>query len=318
MNEALLKQLMPITDEEQAIKNGSRLEKEMYTSGRAFTVDSNKMLEKGKLIAARLHTRFTDFPRHSHNYIEIMYMCSGETTHIINNSDTVTLEKGELLFLNQHACHSIKKAGIDDIAVNFIVLPQFFDDAFNILGENNPLAEFILGSLKCSNENISYLHFKVSDILVVQNLVENMIWSIVNKMPNSRRLNQKTMALLLLTLLDYTDCLDFKKPDEYSNSLVLAALREIEENYKSASLSAVALKSGVSCAYISRIIKEQTGMTFKEQLKRKRLMKAAELLRLGGLCIQDVINAVGYDNTSYFYRIFTEYFKETPGEYKKH
>ena len=93
----------------------------------ANTVNSEKLLELGKLITMRRHTRFVDFPRHSHDYIELVYMCEGKTTHIVDGK-TIELGKGELLFLGQGTCHSIKKAGENDIAVNFIILPHFFAD----------------------------------------------------------------------------------------------------------------------------------------------------------------------------------------------
>lgn len=56
-------------------------------------------------------------------------MCQGTTTHILNGSKVI-LEAGDLLFLNQNAEQEILPAGEQDIAVNFIVLPEFFDTAF--------------------------------------------------------------------------------------------------------------------------------------------------------------------------------------------
>ena len=52
-------------------------------------------------------------------------MCQGTTTHILNGS-RVVLEEGDLLFLNQNVEQEILPAGEQDIAVNFIVLPEFF------------------------------------------------------------------------------------------------------------------------------------------------------------------------------------------------
>ena len=116
MNAELLEKLKPISKEEQAILDGSKdVQKDLYTSRADFVVDSGKMLEKGKLIDIRLHTRFIHFPVHRHNYVEIIYMCSGSTTHIINGHNTVKLETGELLFLNQNATQEILPAGIKAI-----------------------------------------------------------------------------------------------------------------------------------------------------------------------------------------------------------
>ena len=127
MDAVLLQRLSQITEEERELLQGRGVDRALYASGRAFEVDAAKMLEKGKLMSIRPHTRFAPFPRHSHNYVEIMYMCRGKTVHRIDGDALVTLEAGELLFLNRHASHAIQRADAGDIAVNFIVLPQFFD-----------------------------------------------------------------------------------------------------------------------------------------------------------------------------------------------
>ena len=86
MNSELIAQLAPITEEEERILRGlGKIERENYASGADFTVDSNKMLLDGQIIDIRTHTRFIEFPRHRHNYIEIIYMCRGQTRHIIND-----------------------------------------------------------------------------------------------------------------------------------------------------------------------------------------------------------------------------------------
>jgi AraC-like DNA-binding protein len=58
------------------------------------------------------------------------------------------------------------------------------------------------------------------------------------------------------------------------------------------------------------------GVTFKELVQRKRLQVAARLLEQTGLSVSDVIVAVGYDNTSYFYRIFRARYGVSPKEYR--
>ena len=142
-----------VTEEERALLAGGGVERERYATGSGFTVDREKLLEKGKLITMRPHTRFTRFPRHSHNYVEIMYMCSGQTVHSVDGAPPLTLRQGELLFLNQHAVHSVERADLEDIGVNLIVLPQFFDLAFEMIGADNILGKFLIGSLRRGGED---------------------------------------------------------------------------------------------------------------------------------------------------------------------
>ena len=220
MDAVLLQRLSQITEEERELLQGRGVDRALYASGRAFEVDAAKMLEKGKLMSIRPHTRFAPFPRHSHNYVEIMYMCRGKTVHRIDGDALVTLEAGELLFLNRHASHAIQRADAGDIAVNFIVLPQFFDEAFNMAGMDNVLSRFLLGELYTGGAAVSYLHFRVREVLPVQNLVENMVWTLVNRQPGARRINQVTMGLLLLQLMHYTECIDMSRNGSIRSPMV--------------------------------------------------------------------------------------------------
>ena len=301
MREDLMRELRRVTEEEEQLLAGGQVDKSLYTSGGGFLIDSDKLLAKGKLITVRPHTRFAAFPMHTHNYVEIMYMCSGQTIHQIEGRPPLTLRTGELLFLNQHASHAVERAGEEDVGVNFIVLPQFFDVALNLSG------------LRQSGGEMSCLHFRVAEAPTVQNLVENLVWSLVHPQPNARRINQATMGLLLLQLLNYTEDLE----EASGNGAVLAALREIEENYRTADLTRLAAELHVSLPYLSAAVHRATGRTFKELLLEKRLSKAAQLLRETRLTTQDIILAVGYENTSYFYRVFRARFGVTPKDYRK-
>ena len=100
------------------------------------------------------------------------------------------------------------------------------------------------------------------------------------------------------------------------DALVQAALQEINQNYREASLSNVARAYGVSLAYVSECVRAQTGRTYKELLQKHRMETAARLLRRSDLNIQQIIAQVGYENTSYFYRLFHERYGLSPREYR--
>jgi YesN/AraC family two-component response regulator len=100
------------------------------------------------------------------------------------------------------------------------------------------------------------------------------------------------------------------------DALVQAALQEITQNYREASLSNVARAYGVSLAYVSECVRAQTGRTYKELLQKHRMETAARLLRRSDLNIQQIIAQVGYENTSYFYRLFHERYGLSPREYR--
>ncbi len=318
MNQDIINRLSVITEEEQEILSGrSEIDRTRYAQTKELIIDSGKMLEHGKLIQIRPHTRFVHFPRHRHNYVEVIYMCQGQTTHIIDGNQVV-LNTGELLFMNQNAVQEILPAARSDIAVNFIILPEFFDTAFHMIGEEeNYLRDFLISCLCQDNRYGNYLHFQVSDVLPIQNLMENMVWTLLNNQPNKRSVNQVTMGLLFLHLMHHTDRI-YSDAGSYSQQLIFQVLRYIDENYRDGELTELAAIMGYEVPWLSRTIKRLLGRTYKELLQIKRLNQAAFLLQSTRLPITDICAAVGYDNTSYFHRIFRDYYHMSPKEYRTH
>lgn len=162
MDEKLYKELRNITDEEKEILQGrDNIDRRLYMEQQSDIINANKLLEQGKIITIRPHTRFIHFPKHTHDYIEVIYMCSGSTTHIINDNKVV-LEKGELLFLGMNAVQEILPAKENDVAVNFIILPEFFNKALNMIEmEESPLKDFIIESLVGKKGNIAIFILKL-------------------------------------------------------------------------------------------------------------------------------------------------------------
>lgn len=317
MDTELLSYFRRISDEEQEILSGSKaICQERYTTKKQFIIDSSKMLANGTLIDVRPHTRFIHFPKHKHNYVEIIYMCQGTTTHIINGHQCIELQQGELLFLNQNVTQEILPATKNDIAINFIVLPEFFNRAFTMLEGENLLRDFLISTLQKESSAISYLHFQVKDILPIQNLIENLIWSIVTKEPNTQSIRQTTMGLLLMNLVNYMECL---KPDSEVNqtqAVLVAAMRYIESNYPTATLQDFAMRQNLPTYQISRLLKKHTEHTFKELLQIQRLRQATFLLTNTNMSLENIISSIGYNNTSFFYHLFHDTYQMTPHEYR--
>ncbi len=312
MQQKLLDYLCKITEEEQRILDGgAEVDRDLYTSGRDFIVDSGKMLKEGKLIAVRTHTRFIHFPVHRHNYIEVLYVCEGNIINIIDGKQ-VAVGKGELLFLNQFTPHEILPAGENDIAINFMVLPEFFDVAYTMAGSDNVLADFLVNVLRRDEERGQYLYFKVSEVLQIQNLLENMIYSLVTGKGEDNRINQTTMGLIFLYLLDSVQYVEMRLPTQYENMITMTTLDYIEQQYKTATLTELCGELHLPMHMLSKMIKKSTGFNFKELLQRKRLNKAVELMCETDLPIADIIAAVGYENNSYFHRVFKERYHMTP------
>ena len=313
MDQRIIQHFSVITEEEkQFLSGGRQIDRTLYMDGSRDVISGDKLLEKGKQIAIRPHTRFVHFPEHTHDYVEMVYMCRGETTHLVNGTKIV-LKQGELLMLGQHARQEIEPAGEEDIAVNFIVRPAFLQGILSFLGnEETPLRRFVLSCLS-GNTETGYLYFRVAEVLPVQNLIENLLWTMIHDHANRRGVYQMTLGLLMAELLEHTDSLRFSSPEEET---IVQALRYIEEHYRDGSLTELSQLTHYDFTALSRLIKSRTGKTYTDLIQEKRLSQAAWLLTNTGKRVDEIARLAGYENVSYFHRLFASRFGMSPRQYR--
>ena len=121
------------------------------------------------------------------------------------------------------------------------------------------------------------------------------------------------MELLFLQLLSHTDLLAYDNPEEET---VIKVLKYVEENYVNGSLTEVAGLLHHDVCWLSREIKRKTGRSYTEIVQSKRLSQAVFLLKNTNMKISDISIAVGYDNISYFHRLFYKEFGVSPKRYQ--
>ena len=152
-------------------------------------------------------------------------------------------------------------------------------------------------------------------MLPIQNLVENLIWTIMNNQQNKRSINQITMGLLFLQLMNHIDKATVGSRAAQED-IVLTILRYVEENYRDGELSHLAETLHYDLYWLSRMVKKQTGKTYKELVQARRLQQAVYLLKNTDMTVADIGNAIGYDNLSYFHKIFKEKYQMSPKHYR--
>ena len=95
------------------------------------------------------------------------------------------------------------------------------------------------------------------------------------------------------------------------------ALNYIEQNFQNdISVEGIAAFCGLNRTYFGRIFKDTVGQSPQQFLLSYRMTKAAELLKLTALSINDIGNAVGYPNQLHFSRAFKNVYGISPREWR--
>jgi AraC-like DNA-binding protein len=263
-------------------------------------------------IALYRHVRGVGTPTHQRSYAELVYMVRGSTRHRIGGNEVI-LDQGELLLLGQNTPQELLPPGEDAVALSLYIKPEFFGDILSFLGsEHTPLREFIL---RCLGQETpyGYLHFHVGGVRQVENLMENLLLHLLERPDSRRAIPLYTLGLLFVQLLEESDKLTMGIREQQS---ILGVLRYLESNYVSGSLTEAARALHCDVAWLSREIKRRTGKTYTELLQERRLRQAAWLLGNTSQRISDIALAVGYENVSYFHRIFRAHFGLSPKKYR--
>ncbi len=316
MSPELFEELKQITPEEQLLLSArSQSNQAIDMSNSANMIDEKKLKASGALVSLQKHTRFAHYPKHTHHYVEGIYMCSGHTCHQISDT-TVELCKGDFIFINPSASHEILPAETSDIAIHFAILPQFFMQGLSDIAEDeNPLRDFLTQCLCNPEANSKYLIFHVENNRFIENLVENLLLTTSGHQIASPASTRLTMGLLFLSLIEQCEQITFYSTRK-EDSLLFSVYHFIEKHYNDKELTDLSEELSCDFNWLSKEIKKRTGQTYTDLVQTKRLAQSAFLLRATAMPVGEIAAAIGYDNMSYFHRIFQKKYGLTPRHYR--
>ncbi len=317
LEDEVLEKLVFFSNEEIDNLNGlNKIDRSIFTSPTSDIIDYHKLLKENEQIAIRKHVRFCDYPMHSHNYLELIYVYNGSLTHYINGKEVVQ-HKGEFILLNQYVEHGTKFADENDIIFNFIIKPDFLTYLSQLIDDGNELSNFLFNSLYSYKNTGSYLIFTVGECQDLQQLTEDIIQTKYSASLHKDVSAKLQVGLLLVKLMEYPERTIASSADSGDVTMMNMVYKYIHTEYREGSLAKLCEITHQSDYQLCKFIKKNTNKTFKDLIKEERLEQSANLLIHSTLSIMEVMDSVGYDNTTYFYRIFKERFGLTPKEYRK-
>lgn len=322
--ETLYNRLITITDSEKRYRSGY-VDKKLLTfphiciDGKdvmQFSYEDVSMENNGFPFLVRKHSRFRDYPEHIHDWIEISYMYSGSCTQFISGK-AYEMKTGQLLLTAPDTVHTIEPLSENDILILVAIgKKNLTTNFYNRFSSSGIVSRFFMNAFEKSSDHNSFYLFQSENSQRLRVFMEEFLCEYYDRSFSSLDILNDLFSLIISELVNVIDYTSGNNSNGHSNDNVLSILHFIEANYRNISLQDAADKFYLNPNYLSNLLKKRTGYSFNQLVTQQKLSSAERLLKSTDMSVTDVANFVGYQNISYFYRIFKERYNCLPGEYR--
>ncbi len=258
---------------------------------------------------------------HCHAYVELGYVFEG-TYRFETSQDILEVPEKEFILIDPMLKHRDIFQDTSYTAVFLCMSEVLFDSVFlrQIESkENRNLAGFINNALFQPGKRKGYLRLKTSrNLAQIENLLARMTEETANKESGYDYL-LKGYALRLISALssEVYQSLTSEEKHLYKKRLYRQVMEYMTEHMDDVTVETLSQTFHFQKDYFNRLLQQMSGRSFTDVLKGLRLQRAANLLKTTDLTVMDIASIVGYQNESYFYRVFAECYHKTPTSYRK-
>ncbi|MBQ7943635.1 MAG: helix-turn-helix transcriptional regulator [Lachnospiraceae bacterium] len=255
---------------------------------------------------------------HWHDEIELYYQVSGDA-YLTCEDQSFLVSEGEIVFINQHTKHFITPSDPDQCIFHSILVHPHFIFGF---GQLDMEKKYIQPVLLCNA--LKFLHITKEHPLYelfFQHCTEILFLN-ENAEPGYELLTKSSLLILWKALFDTVTTLEpnnLRKTSNQDEQRVKDAILYIQEHFtEQISLDDIANSIMVSKSECCRCFKRTLDVTPFEYLMKYRIMESTrQMNRKRSESISEIAGNVGFNNTSYFNKIFKKYMNCTPTEYRK-
>ena len=282
---------------------------------REYCISNDGILQSNLIEISHIKYAF-DTEEHTHDAIEFVYILSGKGEHIIDGRKE-KVSRGSLVVIDCGQVHSFSVTENTEY-FNLLLKPEFIDKS---LKSKSKLRDV----LKCwdyefDGSEYTNIHFQNGD----DDKIEEILTSVL-KEGISQKYGYLNVVRAYVELLIHNIVRNLK---EYhigtiskKNIQIDEAIQYIQDNCGlQLTLMDVSRKYNFSPNYFSELLKQNTGLSFKQFLIEKRMMKAIRMLLSNDedYSVETVINECGYANKSFFYNTFKQHFGVMPKDIKRY
>ena len=214
---------------------------------------------------------------------------------------------------------------LPDLVICDIIMPEL--DGYTVLTtlRQNPITAiipFIFLTVKPSKAEFRQaMELGANDYLTKPSTAEELLGAIAAQLEKQARLRQ-WCALECQRVPQPPTSETVKLPDPQPFFPTYPKLGEvfdfIEGNYhQSITLNDVAKAVGYSPAYLTDLVRRQTGQTVQRWIIKRRMAAACSMLLNSNQAVNQIAEAVGYNDKNYFFYQFRQYHGMTPQMWRK-
>ena len=272
-------------------------------------------------ISIRKHPRYFPLLKHMHNFIEIAYVYRGSCTQTFyfdrEHTEETTLSTGMLCIIPPELEHII--AVFDDsIVINILIRTSAMKHALpDLVIGNHSLYDFFIYTLY-ENAAQNYLLFDASSDETISDIIVDMMLELCEDKPYNQKIAHLMLGLFFTYLQrDHSDTIRFSKYAPTGIDYIPQIFSYMQKNYLTTSAEDIAKHFFLSQSYLSRLFKANTNTTIIKALQQIRMKHACDYLENTQLSVQNICEAVGYGDVTFFIRVFKKTFHVTPLQYRK-
>lgn len=275
------------------------------------------MLREQLFIEAGTNTEIQHLPRyidifmHRHDFFEIVCTVKGKCKHTVEDK-TTWMQAGDITVIPPNVRHHLLG---QSNCITFTVKTRktTFDSVFSVLMRSGTTLSAYFAKTLYSKHYRNSLTFHCGQDAFLPELLFYMYAQQNEKKPHYNYVLDGLLATFFPYLVqNYEDTIEFADGDNAQNERMIEIESYMRQNYKTATLTDAAHRFYLSPAYLSTMIKKQTGYTFSAILYRIRMENAAELLQNTNLKVEQICENVGYNDTTQFIKSFKRQYGMTP------
>jgi len=260
---------------------------------------------------------------HSHDYIEVVYIISGNAVHEIDGK-RYDVKRGDLFIVNMHTPHVFyqdEDAKEPFVAYDLMFTLDFFDQSIT----GNHYLE------KLNDSFMFYSLFHDSGHYVpyfnVSGSTHAMFGELFNKIYLEHRGSERGyiemirayLSQLIVSILRLQDSAEGDTDKRHTEQMVGFVCEYIKEHFaERMSVSSLAEKVYVNSDYLGRIFRAQMGISIGSMIQKVRIEQVCHRLNTTKAPVADIAEECGFDDMKFFYRTFKKEMGILPGEYRKY